>query len=284
VHPYLIDIPNLRIPLLGSVHFQLPTYGVLVALAIVVGWVWLQRGAARAGIDPEGAASATFWAIVGGMLGGKLGLVLVDLPSFVHDPRQLVSLDFIRAAGLIWTGVIGGIAGFVLTARRRHLPLLRLLDVAAVPVPLCQAIGRVGCLMAGCCFGSQCDLPWAVVYHSAEANARTGVPLGIPLHPAPLYEALWSLGVVLPVLLFLRRRTARRDGELIAIYLVLYGTGRFFVEFARGDDVRGIWFGGALSTSQLISLALVPLAALAWIWLRRRVVVPADPAAEIPAP
>ncbi len=270
MYPYLIDV-MLRLPLLGPLHVQLPSYGLMVALAIALGWVWLTKNARADGLDPDAAAQATFWAVLGGMLGGKLGLILVEFPSYLADPGQLLSMDFVRAAGVIWTGVLGGTAGFVLVAYRRGLPLARLLDAAAVPLPVCQAIGRVGCLLGGCCYGGRCDLPWGVVYHSAEAHGRTGVPLGVPLHPAPLYEALWSLAVVLPLLLLFRSRARHRvPGQITLLYFALYGVGRFLVEYSRGDAIRGLWFGGAVSTSQLLSLTIVPTAALLWVWLVRR--------------
>lgn len=286
MYPYLIDTV-LHLPLFGALHVQLPSYGLMVAFAIAVGWVWLTKNARADGLDADAAAQATFWAVLGGMIGGKVGLLVVEAPSYLADPGQILSMDFVRAAGLIWTGVLGGTAGFVIVARRRGLPLARLLDAAAVPLPVCQAIGRVGCLLGGCCFGGRCDLPWAVVYHSAEAHGRTGVPIGVPLHPAPLYEALWSLAVVLPLLLLFRARAPRRvPGQVTLLYFALYGVGRFLVEYSRGDAIRGLWFGGAISTSQLLSLAIVPTAAVLWVWLARRARAaapePVDPA--LPGP
>ncbi len=270
MHPYLLDFGLRRLPLVGQVHLFIPTYGVLVATAMLVGWFWTLRNARRAGLDLNKAATAVFWTLVAGIIGGKLGLVLVEARTFIADPRQLLSIDFVRTAGVVWIAVLAGAGALVLATRRLGLPTPVLLDAVAVPLPVSQAIGRIGCLMAGCCYGRECRLPWAVVYHSPEAQIQTGVPLGQPLHPSPVYEALWCLLVVLPGLLWLRRQPGRAPGELAAAYLVLYGVGRFLVEFTRGDAIRGLWFGGTLSTSQLLSLLAAPAGAAIWVALRRR--------------
>jgi phosphatidylglycerol:prolipoprotein diacylglycerol transferase len=274
VHPYLIDV-HPELPWFGEVHIALPTYGALVALALVVAWFWVLRRARQRGLPVEPVSTVLFWSLVGGILGAKLGLVVVELPEYLADPGRLLSLEFLRAAGVIWAGLLGGLLALALSARRAGIPIATIGDLVAAPAPLAQAIGRIGCMMAGCCFGGACDLPWAVVYASGEAQARTGVPLGIPLHPAPLYEALWNIAVVVPAVLLIERRQRFR-GELVLAYLALYGSGRFFVELFRGDFARGLWFDGLLSTSQLVSMIIVPLALA--LWWRGRSAAPAPPA------
>ncbi|UCF68871.1 MAG: prolipoprotein diacylglyceryl transferase [Acidobacteriota bacterium] len=247
----------------------LPSYGLMAATALLVAWIWFIRGAERDGLDPHEAGRIAFWTVVGGLLGAKLGLVIVDFGWYAGDLGRLLSIDFLRAAGVIWAGVLSGLVTLAVLAWRAELPLGRLLDAVAVPLPVSQAIGRIGCLLAGCCYGSSCALPWAVTYHSAEAHDQQGVPLGVGLHPTPLYEAAWNVLVVLPAVMLVRARR-QRPGEAALAYLVLYGSGRFVVELFRGDAVRGLWFGGLLSTSQLISLVVAPAAAVAWLSLRLR--------------
>lgn len=267
--PYLIDLGRVDLPLLGPTHLALPTYGVLIALAVLAGWFWFMRNAGREGLPLDRAASAALWSLLAAIVGGKLGLALVEYDRYLLEPSNMLGTGFLQAAGLIWAAVLAALATLIGLSWRWELPLGRLLDAAAIPVPLSQAIGRMGCLMAGCCFGDRCHAPWAIVYHSHEAHARTGVPLDTPLHPAPIYEALWCVLAVLPILL-LARRWRRRPGEVALLYCTVYGAGRFFIEFARGDTARGLWFDGALSTSQLISLAVVPIALSAFLWLRFR--------------
>ncbi len=268
MHPYLIDFGTATLPFLGDVRVALPSYGLLVALAMVIGWGWFVRNAARDGIDREVASNVVFWAVISGIVGGKLGLVLVEPKEFLTHPSRFVSFEFLSSAGVIWTGVLGGVGAMILLSRSYKLPLTTVLDAAAIPLPVAQAIGRVGCLLAGCCFGLPTTLPWGLQYHNPEGNQRTGVPLDIPLHPSPLYEAGWNLLVVLPLLLWMRSRR-RTHGELILTYLVVYAVGRFFIERSRGDAVRGV-FAFGLSTSQMISAAMIVIAATLWWVLRRR--------------
>lgn len=269
MHPYLIDFGQVQLPFFGPVHLALPTYGVLVATAVLVGWFWFMYNARDEGLPLDRAGSAAIWSLFAAILGGKLGLIIVEPGRYLLQPSNMLTADFIQAGGVIWTAVLVGTATLVFLAWRMELPFGRLLDAAAVPVPVSQAIGRMGCLMAGCCYGSECSAPWGIVYTSPAANDRTGVPLDLTLHPTPLYEAAWSLLFVLPVV-WLARRRRRRPGEAVLIYLAAYGAGRFVIEFFRGDIGRGMWFDGAFSTSQIVSLAAVPLALAAWAVLRFR--------------
>jgi phosphatidylglycerol:prolipoprotein diacylglycerol transferase len=143
----------------------------------------------------------------------------------------------------------------VILVRRYRLEWLPTLDVIIPSLALAHAIGRVGCLMAGCCWGKACDLPWAVTYHDPRAAANVGTPLGVALHPFPVYEGLFDLALY-GVLAHLYWRRPR-PGVVFASYLVLYGIGRFLLELTRGDAARGFPFGGVLSTSQLISLGML---------------------------
>ncbi len=269
MHPTLIDFGELKLPFFGPVHFALPTYGICVATAVIIAWLWFTRRAAQDGVDPDHASQVAFWTLLGGLGGGKLGLLIVEAPYYLANPGDILSIDFLQAAGVVWTAVIGGAAALLISSWRHGLPIGRLLDAAAVPVPLAQAIGRVGCLFAGCCFGGRCAEPWGIIYYSQEAARRTGVPLGLSLHPTPIYEILWSLLIVLPLAAFATRRR-RRPGEAALVYFAAYSLGRFFIEFWRGDIARGLWLGGTISTSQLISLVMAPLALGAWFWLRHR--------------
>ncbi len=255
MHPFFFDM--------------LPAYGVMVATAVVVAWLWFQRRAHAAGLSVEKSSNVAFWTLLGGILGGKLGLLVVERSYYFAHPGEILSIEFLQAAGVVWTAVLGGLAGLVISTWLSRLPVGELLDAAAPTVPVGQAIGRIGCLLAGCCFGDFCHMPWAIRYGSEIAHARTGVHLHRGLHPTPIYELLWSLLAVLPLTL-LAHRYRRRPGQAVAVYFAAYGVGRFVIEFFRGDVARGFWFGGTVSTSQLISLAIVPVALGVWLYLQLR--------------
>jgi len=152
--------------------------------------------------------------------------------------------------------------------RRYKLAALPTFDVIVPSLALGHSIGRIGCLMAGCCWGAACDLPWAITYTDPVAAERLGTPLFRPVHPFPIYEALFNFGLYLLLAALFKRRLAA--GRVFATYLVLYGIGRFLLEWTRGDAMRGFVLGGILSTSQLISLGLIVVGVGLHLWISRR--------------
>ena len=128
--------------------------------------------------------------------------------------------------------------------------------------------------MAGCCYGKPTQVAWAITFTDPAAAMNVGTPLGVPLHPTQIYESLAGL-VILVVLLATERRGTPYDGRTFWRFVFLYGVSRFAIEFFRGDD-RGM--AGMFSTSQLISLVLVPLSAVMLWWLASRS-TPSQPAA-----
>src|SRR5690242_20695404 len=134
--------------------------------------------------------------------------------------------------------------------RRQHLQPMKTLDVFAPGIALGQAIGRLGCFAAGCCWGKECSLPWGVRFRSDFAAP---VPLDKTLHPAQLYESAADL----LIFVFLYRRfqsSSARKGELIGLYLVLYSVTRFIIEFFREHEQSLV---GPFSLTQWIALGLL---------------------------
>ncbi len=256
MHPILIDLGWL----------QLPSYGVMVALGVLAGLLTLKRRADGAGLDGARLVDVGLWLVIWALIGAKGLLILVELPRYLSDPGQL--LGVLRAGGVFLGGFLAAFVAGVVLIRRYRLPPLATLDVLVPSVALGQAIGRVGCLLAGCCWGSRCDLPWAVTYTDPVAAANVGTPLHVPLHPFPVYAAIVNLSLYLILEAIYARRPAA--GRVFASYLVGYGSARFLLEFVRGDAGRGFVFGGAMSTSQLISSLLIVTGIAFHIWISRR--------------
>jgi len=256
MHPILIDLG----------FFQLPTYGLLLATGVVAALLTLRRRADRAGMDGTNLVDFALWLVIWALVGAKLLLVIVELPRYLRDPASL--LGVFRAGGVFLGGFIAAVIAAAVLLRRYKLRTLPTFDVITPSLALGQAIGRLGCLMAGCCWGAACDLPWAVTYTDPVAAERLGTPLHQPLHPFPVYESLFDFGLYfLLAALFARRLAA---GAVFATYLVLYGVGRFALEWTRGDVARGFVLDGLLSTSQLISLGMIVVGTGLHIWIRRR--------------
>ena len=140
-------------------------------------------------------------------------------------------------------------------------------DICAPAIALGQAIGRIGCLMAGDDYGRPTTMPWAVTFTDPTAATLGGAPLGVPLHPVQAYESVFCLLLFICLVRLLRRK--RFDGEVILAYTLVYATARFILEFFRGDVDRGFVLGW-LSTSQFIAAILGPVAVALLVVRRRR--------------
>ncbi len=257
MHPVLF---NLDLGRFGT--FTIGTYGLFYALGFLLALRLAVSLARREGIDSARIVDLGIVALLAGFLGAKLTLYVIDARYYVAHPMEI--LKNLRSAGVFYGGFALAAAAALLYVRRHRLPPGRVADLAAPPLALGQAVGRIGCLMAGCCYGKSCDLPWAVTFDDPAAFQLTGVPLGIPLHPTQLYHALADLLILAITLRLLKRR--RFEGQVFWTYVLLYAVLRFVVEIFRGDAARGVFFGGALSTSQLIA---VPAAILSVFMLVR---------------
>ena len=257
MHPVLFDLPLGRF---GT--FTVGTYGLFYALGFLLALRLAMAYARREGIDAARIVDLGIVVLLAGFIGAKLLLYLLDFRFYATHPMEMVR--GLRSAGVFYGGfALAGVAG-LLYARRAGLPLARTADLAAPAAALGQAIGRIGCFLAGCCYGRSCSLPWAVTFTDPRAYDLTGVPLGTPLHPTQLYHAAADALILALTVLMMRRR--RVPGQVFWTYVLAYAALRFIVEFYRGDTVRGLYLGGTLSTSQIAAL---PAAAVALFMLRR---------------
>jgi phosphatidylglycerol:prolipoprotein diacylglycerol transferase len=230
----------------GSLY--LPTYGVLVALGFLVGlWVTVKL-ARRSGLNSELITNLAVYVALAGLLGAKLLMIAFDWPNV-----QIFSLSFLQAAGVFQGGLILAIIVGIWYIQHNKLPLLTTLDAFAPGIAIGHAIGKLGCFAAGCCWGKATTLPWAVTFHSPDAEELTGVPLETPLHPAQLYETL-SEALVFAFLIWRFGKT-HEPGRIIGMYLVLSSALRFGIEFTRFHQ-QALPFGLPFSITQWIAIAL----------------------------
>jgi phosphatidylglycerol:prolipoprotein diacylglycerol transferase len=254
MHPILFEVRG----------FPVYTYGVLLAAAYLLGLQFALRRAKTRGLDPNRVMDLGIWIIISALAGAKLLLLVVDFDTYAKNPAELITL--LRSAGVFYGGLIAAVVVALLYLRRHRMPMWTVTDVFAPGIALGHVIGRMGCLFAGCCFGRPTTVPWAITFHNSYAAQNVRTPLNVPLHPTQLYEAGAEL-LILVFLLVTERRGRPFPGRTFWSYMVLYGISRFIIEFYRGDS-RGTV--GMFSTSQFVSLLIVPLAIVMLIVLRGR--------------
>ena len=240
------------------------SYGLLLALAYLAGLrLALIRARAR-GLNGDRVMDLGIWIIVSALVGAKLLLLITDFRSFTANPSELLTLA--RSGGVFYGGLILAVIVALLYIRKVGLPLWTTTDVFAPGIALGHVIGRFGCLFAGCCFGRPTTVPWAITFHNEFAAQNVGTTLDVPLHPTQLYEAGAEL-LILGFLLMFERKGRPFPGRTFWAYMLLYAVSRFIIEFYRGDERGAV---GMFSTSQFISILLVPLAIGMLVYLRRR--------------
>jgi len=166
---------------------------------------------------------------------------------------------------VFYGGLILAVSVALWYIRKVGLPLWTTCDVFAPGIALGHVVGRFGCLFAGCCYGRETHVPWAITFSDPFAAANVGTPLGVPLHPTQLYEAGAEF-IILMVLLWSERKGRPFAGRTFWLYMLLYAVSRFIIEFYRGDERGSV---GVLSTSQFISVLLAPLAIAMLVYLSR---------------
>ena len=242
------------------------TYGVLLAAAYLFGLKLAMVRAKARQLDEARVLDLGIYIIISALVGAKLLLLVLDFRTYVSNPRELLTL--VRVAGVFYGGLILAVVVSLWYIRRVGLPLWTTCDVFAPGIALGHVVGRLGCLFAGCCYGKPTDLPWGITFTDPFAASNTGTPLNVPLHPTQLYEA-GAEALILLVLLATESRGRRYAGRTFWLYMLLYAISRYIVEIYRGDPGRGTI--GVFSTSQFISLLLVPLAVVMLLYLRRTI-------------
>ena len=244
--------------------FFIPTYGTLVAIGFLAALWVVTRLAKQAKLPTERITNLVIYCALAGLAGAKLFMVLFDFKTYWNDPGSLFSLSTLQAAGVYQGGFVVAFVVALFYMRRQNLPVLQTCDVFAPGIALGQAIGRLGCFSAGCCWGIPTHAPWAVTFRNPQAAELTGVPLGVPLHPTQLYESFADLLIF--AFLYFQITRAHTTGTILGWYLTLYSIARFGIEFFRFHE-QGLHAG--LSYTQWISLATL-IAGLGLILWRRQ--------------
>jgi phosphatidylglycerol---prolipoprotein diacylglyceryl transferase len=243
-------------------RFTVYAYGSILALGFIAGGSLILWKARREGISLDPVIELFCLVIFSALVGARGLDVLIQLPFYREDPFRVFRL---------WEGGLTFYGGFLLSVgmgiaymRWRRLPVWKMADLFGPSVALGLFFARIGCFMAGCCYGKETPLPWGVTFTDPQSLAR----LGVPLHPTQLYEAAGGLFLFL-FLTWMEKRKSY-EGQIFWLFLLFYSLLRFLVEFFR-DDPRGFLPGTFLSTSQAIGFLLAILSIYMLNYLKRRV-------------
>ena len=263
-------------------RIQIRYYGIIIVVAMLVAATVAARLAKRNGRDPDHIWGALTWAIIPAIVGARLWFVLFPPASLVDQGKNTIwffqnFFDLNQGAIAIWSGglsifgaVLGGFAGAYIYMRRNKLPLGPWLDIAAVGLPLGQAIGRWANFVNQELYGIPTTLPWGISIDSAHRVAPyrslVDYPLETGFHPLFLYESLWSvLAFIVLLNIFLRYRDRLIPGDIFLIYLAQYALIRFILEGIRVE----VTLIGELNLSQAF-MGVVFVIAVGYLVYRHR--------------
>lgn len=217
-------------------------YGLMIAIGVIAAFFVAEYRAKRIGLDAQQVFPLGIACLIGGIVGAKVLYYITDLKNIIADPSIL--LDF-GDGFVVFGGILGGIFAGYLFCRFRKLRFLKYFDLVMPSIALAQGFGRIGCLLAGCCYGEETKSTFSIVFQNSLI-----APNHVHLIPTqPISSALDFVHFF--ILLFLAKRV-KADGQIAGFYLIFYSAGRFVIEFFRGDLIRGTV--GILSTSQFISI------------------------------
>jgi phosphatidylglycerol:prolipoprotein diacylglycerol transferase len=240
----------------------------MVALGFIAGLWTASRRAPISGISGEKILDLGPWLLIGTLVGARLLYVI----TFWRDQfagQPLTEWLKIWQGGLVfYGGLIGASLAYIAFARLRKLPLWVGADVLAPSIALGQVLGRVGCLLFGCCYGKVCHLPWAIRF-PAEHPTHPVNGQAVPVHPTQIYESILCLGLYAGLAWLYRRK--KFDGQIFAAFLVGYAAIRFFVELFRGDyPADQLFLGGALTPAHIASLLIFAIGVVLFFVLSAR--------------
>lgn len=224
---------------IGPLHVH--GYGLMIGIGIIVAFVVAVKRAEKRGLNGDLVFNAGFFGLIGGMIGAKLMFYLTEIPAILEDPSIL--WDFANGF-VVYGGIIGGILTAYIYCRVKKMEFLPLIDLVVPSIALAQGFGRIGCFLAGCCYGRPTEAWYGVTFPEGAL-----APSGVPLIPTQMISSIGDF--LLGIFLILLAGKKRNRGLITGLYFFLYAIGRFLIEFLRNDPRGNV---GVLSTSQFIGI------------------------------
>ncbi|MBE6015030.1 MAG: prolipoprotein diacylglyceryl transferase [Lachnospiraceae bacterium] len=228
-------------------------YGLMIALGILVAFFVASKRAPKYDLIPDAVYNIGLVAAVSGLLGAKILFCIVEFQSFMADP---VGILFSGNGFVVFGGLISGVLVCLWYCKKKEYDFFRYFDLIMPSIALAQGFGRIGCFLAGCCYGAETESAFSVTFHASQL-----APNGVKLIPTQLMSSAGDFLIAF-ILIYMAKRI-KRKGNIGALYIALYSVGRFIIEFFRADYRGSI---GPLSTSQAISIVGVIVAAGFFVW------------------
>lgn len=231
-------------------------YGMMIAIGVLACIAVATYRAKRNGLQEEAVLDIAIYGLLAGFLGAKLLYVIVEFKQFIKDPMSVLGSE----GFVVYGGIILGVLAAITYCRIKKISFMEYFDLLMPSVSIAQGFGRIGCFLAGCCYGRETTSALGVVFPEGCM-----APAGVKLLPTQLFSSAGDFLIAGILIWFYKKRKHTGDGG--ALYMLLYGIGRFCIEFLRSDERGGI---GSLSTSQFISIIIVIGAGILFANNRRR--------------
>lgn len=231
---------------LGEIFgLKIYSYGFMIGIGIICAvLLFLKRGTKR-GYNEDKLFNATILTVILGILGGKVLYIITDWQLVVKDP-SIIFKDFGNGF-VIYGAIFGGALGISIYSIKNKWSILEIGDLIVPGLALAQGFGRIGCLLAGCCYGAETSSAIGIVFPEGSL-----APVGVPLYPTQIFSSIFDFALALFLLWYGNK--SKEKGKTLSMYMIIYSIGRFFVEFLRNDPRGNV---GALSTSQFISIFIL---------------------------
>ena len=213
------------------------------------------KRAKKNGLSEDAVIDIAIWGLLAGFLGAKLLYVIVEWKRFLADPLSVLGSE----GFVVYGGIIAGVLAAIIYCKRKKLVFLEYFDLCSASIALAQGFGRIGCFLAGCCYGRETTSSLGVVFPEGSL-----APAGVKVLPTQLFSSAGDFGIMFVLLWHYHHR--KKVGDTGFLYMLLYGIGRFGIEFLRNDNRGEV---GIFSTSQFISLFIIAAAILLFFWRNR---------------
>lgn len=217
-------------------------YGLMIGIGFIAAYLMTEYRARKYRMNTDIVFTLFLSSVIFGLLGAKVLYYLTILDRIIEDPGVLLDE---MGGFVVYGGIIGGVLAGYVVCRIKKERFWQYFDLIAPAIALAQGFGRIGCLLAGCCYGKETDSPFSITFHTSDF-----APNDVALLPTQIYSSI--LDFLNCIVLCLIAGHAKKERTVSGCYLIFYSTGRFIIEFFRGDLERGSI--GMISTSQFISI------------------------------